>query len=699
MGVNMNILYVYSDEIAVNDMLWGLYEIGLEPDVYPGRMKIMEYSEEEKVGLQTYMQQKKYDVVMTYDFSMIVAMVCNELKVNYISWVFDSPQIALYTDIAKSEYNHIFVFDRAQYARMKKEGLKHLYHLPLAANVNRVSGLLISEEDEKKYSNDISFVGSLYQKNGYNEKVQMLTDEMKEKIDEIIKKIAFHWGEGYECFDVLDHDLADLIFDDLHLSIEENQHIDKRYMLELYLLSRKISEIDRIYILNALAEDHNVTLYTSSDTSDLHNVNIEGRVSYYEEMPKVFYLSKINLNITTRSIETGIPQRVFDIMSVGGFVLSNYQEELADFFVPDKEIVLFHDVDELREKVDYYLTHEEERIRIAINGYKKVRDRYNITETVKRMLEKVPIQKEDKNPLISVVIPTYNRERTLKASMESVLDQSYINLELIIADDASTDQTEALVKRMMEKDGRIKYIKADKNAGANAARNMGASIATGDYVAFIDSDAVWRKNKLERQLQIFEKNSNEEIGLVFHACILSKEDQSEKWLPFENKSQDFDDAKMFIYLLDKPLVDTSTMMMPIRVWKATGGFDIQRKCLQDYEFSLRIAAQYKVLYLHEPLATTYYSPGSVSQNWEEGIKTYFYVLKKYADQYKIYENLKLKRICLMWHTCGEMGYAEFFKEQYMLYVKETGEDLNQLGQKMQNFIRECTILEKEWDIC
>ena len=111
---------------------------------------------------------------------------------------------------------------------------------------------------------------------------------------------------------------------------------------------------------------------------------------YSEEMPKAFYVSKINLNITSRSIDSGIPQRVFDIMASGGFVLTNYQPELEEYFEIGKDLEVFHDLDELMEKVDYYLAHEEARIRIAMNGYRKVREKYSYTilatEWVKQVL-------------------------------------------------------------------------------------------------------------------------------------------------------------------------------------------------------------------------------------------------------------------------------------------------------------------------
>jgi spore maturation protein CgeB len=103
-------------------------------------------------------------------------------------------------------------------------------------------------------------------------------------------------------------------------------------------------------------------------------------------MPKAFYLSKINLNITSRSIESGVPQRVWDILSVGGFCLTNYQPELEDYFEIGKDLDVYHNLEELDEKIAYYLKHDEERVRIAINGYKKMRKYHTTTERLKKAL-------------------------------------------------------------------------------------------------------------------------------------------------------------------------------------------------------------------------------------------------------------------------------------------------------------------------
>ena len=147
-------------------------------------------------------------------------------------------------------------------------------------------------------------------------------------------------------------------------------------------------------MLNTLAQKFRVDLYTKSPTDFLQNVNAHTGVDYYTIMNKIFYLSKINLNVTLPSIETGVPQRILDIMGCGGFVLTNYQKELEDLFVIGKEIEVYHNLDELIEKCNYYLTHEKERLTIAMNGYKKVRDSFTYSHQLKKMIS---IVQEDLN--------------------------------------------------------------------------------------------------------------------------------------------------------------------------------------------------------------------------------------------------------------------------------------------------------------
>ena len=102
-----------------------------------------------------------------------------------------------------------------------------------------------------------------------------------------------------------------------------------------------------------------------------------GPVDYYSEMPYVFANSKINLNISLRSIQSGIPLRAMDIMGAGGFLLTNFQEDFLDCFIPNEDFVYFESEDDLCEKAQYYLSHESLRKEIAHNGHEKVKQNHS----------------------------------------------------------------------------------------------------------------------------------------------------------------------------------------------------------------------------------------------------------------------------------------------------------------------------------
>ena len=154
--------------------------------------------------------------------------------------------------------------------------------------------------------------------------------------------------------------------------------------------------MERITALIRLSEIHPVTVFTASESKHLSLIrgHVFPAIDYRTDMYKVFHLSRINLNFTIPTIESGIPLRVYDIMSVGGFCLTNYQEEIDELFEIGKDIEVFHDLEELMDKSIYYLSHEDQRLRIAISGYQKVKSRHtfqmrmeqilNISDNIKR---------------------------------------------------------------------------------------------------------------------------------------------------------------------------------------------------------------------------------------------------------------------------------------------------------------------------
>ena len=154
-------------------------------------------------------------------------------------------------------------------------------------------------------------------------------------------------------------------------------------------MSRKLAEEERLLVLNTLARDYDVHHYAGSHEG-LTAVLCHPAVDYYTDMVRVFFASRINLNLTMPSIETGVPQRVFDIAASGGFVMTNRQEELAELFEPVKEVETFESLDELQDKCTYYLHHERERLQIALAGCKAACERHTYEQRLTELLGMLP---------------------------------------------------------------------------------------------------------------------------------------------------------------------------------------------------------------------------------------------------------------------------------------------------------------------
>ena len=114
---------------------------------------------------------------------------------------------------------------------------------------------------------------------------------------------------------------------------------------------------------------------------------------------------------------------------------------------------------------------------------------------------------KNNSPKVSIILPTYNRAHIIEKAIQSVLNQTYQDFEIIIIDDGSKDDTKKIIRGFQEKDNRIKYIRFEENKGAAAARNAGIKMSKGEYITFQDSDDEWLPEKLEKQMKIIETSS------------------------------------------------------------------------------------------------------------------------------------------------------------------------------------------------
>lgn len=389
---NMKLLYCYKSNLKLQDIIWGFIESGVEIVMHDEDNQLHSTGEElerEVKLIKQKIMQEKCDGVVSWNYFHSVSIACEAMGVPYISWIFDSPELFVYANSMHNSCNHIFIFDKYFYHDVLSKG-GNCYYLPLAVNDSRLGAMNITDEQIAHYSEDVSFVGSLYTKNEYNNGKVLFTDEMIASHEAIFRKQYGDWKNNYfnsdDMYEVIDKMNKSVVID----KIEHFPNVSMRDVFVGLILYRKMAEYERARILSELANHCRVTLYNSQDDhSMLKNVICKPESRYEDETPLVYFSSKINLNITLRSIQTGLPLRVFDIMGVGGFLMSNYQQEFEELYTPDKDVVLYSSIDELIDKTKFYLTHERERLTIAMSGYKRTISEHTMKIRAVQMLNTV----------------------------------------------------------------------------------------------------------------------------------------------------------------------------------------------------------------------------------------------------------------------------------------------------------------------
>ncbi|MCM1173605.1 MAG: DUF3880 domain-containing protein [Blautia sp.] len=316
--------------------------------------------------------------VFSVNFYPAISYTCNRFRVPYVCWSVDSPVAELFSNALKNEWNRIFLFDRAQYAFFQPYNPDHIYYLPLAANTGRWEKVILdmTDEDYRKYGGDVTFVGSLYsEKCRYDRLLEnnALSAYTQGYVNGLIQAQMKVFGYNF-LYDALSEKvIREIVSADPGFYRGQDVFLDTdRYLTAHQYIGMKLASVERHAVLLALSEHFDVSLYTRSNTSGLPKVHAKGGADTLTEMPRIFQASKINLNITMRPIETGLSLRVWDVLGCGGFLLTNYQAEIPEYFEIGKDLEVYENTKDLLEKTDYYLRHDAERVEIALNGYEKV---------------------------------------------------------------------------------------------------------------------------------------------------------------------------------------------------------------------------------------------------------------------------------------------------------------------------------------
>ena len=252
-------------------------------------------------------------------------------------------------------------------------------------------------------------------------------------------------------------------------------------------------------------------------------------------------------------------------------------------------------------------------------------------------------------PKVAVIIPCYNREKFIAQTVESVLSQSYPNIELVVVDDGSTDSSRRVLDnykdriRILEHPGRV-------NKGQSAALNLGIRSTQSDYIAFLDSDDLFAPDKIEKQVAFLE--AHPEIGLVYsNGHAIDENGQILYRIYDENHYEESDPNRV---LLDCYFLLPNNSLLRRNVLSKAGLFDESFRSAQDHDMAIRVAEVTRIAYLNEPLFFYRRHKDSISRRsamlrWKNGFK----ILKKARSRYSYRLPTIIKRLAVLNFRLGQ----------------------------------------------
>lgn len=334
------------------------------------------------------------DILFSVDYFQTLAMSAAKQRILYYSWLFHLPQWSLFSNQAQLPFNRIISFDMEQVQELKQNNVNSVQYLSLPADKELLNRAMSEATPElmQRFSADVSFVGTLYESanNVFNKiSEQAKKSDTYQDILQLIKDKRFSYGKDVLYRGVTD-DMVNFLVKETEPDYEHYYFAKKEEIVIQSVLARKITVEERKMMARMLARKFNFKLFTISNTDRFPEINNCGPVDFAKQAPLVYHNSKVNVYVTPRAIRSGIPLRVLEIMACQGFALVNYQEEIAKEFEDGKELVMYRSLDELVEKTEYYLNHEEERRAIARAGYEKVLREYNYAEKLRRIFEQKP---------------------------------------------------------------------------------------------------------------------------------------------------------------------------------------------------------------------------------------------------------------------------------------------------------------------
>lgn len=377
----MNILFFQWHSFMNKGIERALQELQITYDTFFYQQTDWEKDPKLEKQLREKLSNRVYDAVLSVNFAPIVSNVCESMGIRYVAWVYDSPTHIRNVDVMKNSCNEIYFFDRGQAEELKKQGIQG-FHMPLAVDTEVFGETIRKSGTKKKYTSDIALVGQLYQTD-YAYFTSVLPEYERGYLEGILTAQSKVYG-GYLIPElVTDKLLGDM--NRIYQKIAQDGFLMGRRELE-YMLACEVTGRERFLATKLLSNHFEMALYSGKKDDRLTQTDQRGYADYYSEMPLIFANSRINLNISLKTIRTGIPLRVIDILGCGGFVLTNMQQELYEHFSVGQELEVYENIEDLFQKTKFYLEHDEIRKQIARNGFEKARKEFGFKDRIQKML-------------------------------------------------------------------------------------------------------------------------------------------------------------------------------------------------------------------------------------------------------------------------------------------------------------------------
>lgn len=375
----MKLLFFQWKSFMNKGMERGLEELEIPYGTFFYQFADWEKDDAFQTQFESYIRAGGYTDVLSVNFSPLISEVCEKLEIRYTAWVYDSPLHIRDLSSLSNSCNRIYFFDRGQADEHRKCGV-NAFHLPLAVD-ETVFHAAITPKGMSEYQTDISLIGKLYQTE-YQYFTAALDDYLKGYLEGIVNAQGKLYG-AYLIPELVTDDLLGKM-NDVYRRVATDGFLMGRRELE-FMLACETTGRERYMALALLSKHFQVDLYSDNQDERLKKVHYRGYADYYTQMPQIFAASRINLNISLKTIRTGIPLRVLDVMGCGGFVLSNYQEELTEYFRPGEELIVYENMEDMFYKARYYLEHEDERRQIAQAGAKRVNQDFTFRDRLEKM--------------------------------------------------------------------------------------------------------------------------------------------------------------------------------------------------------------------------------------------------------------------------------------------------------------------------